>query len=129
MPAIPSFLENISVGEVLPLDEYFCHICNLHEAEVTLQASNDPVEPGNSPFVSPVNTMHVPLVITSPGYTNSDPFQAHYVTSEMPHVACPDPLQIEMERIEKVTEEASKIREQKVCATIHFFFFSKKYCY
>ncbi|KAG4928307.1 hypothetical protein JHK82_053992 [Glycine max] len=95
MSAIPSFPENNSGSTVMPLDDIFCHSsedhCYIHEAEVILEAPNDL----NSSFVSPVilqpftsvlmneNTAHVPDSITTPGFMNSDYFQAHSVTSEM----------------------------------------------
>ncbi|XP_025663806.1 uncharacterized protein [Arachis hypogaea] len=69
---VTSFLENISIGEVLPFDEIFYENYNLHEAEPTLQVPDDPPE------------------------------------------SVPDPLQIEMERIKKATEEANRIRQQKL---------------
>lgn len=130
MSAIPSFLDDNSENTFMPLDKTFYHSgrdhCNIHEAEVLLQAPNDPVEPVDSSFISPVtqqpytsvpmheNTTHVPHSITNPGCANGDPFLAQSMTSEMPHMTCPDPLLAEMERIEKVKKEAFKIREKKV---------------
>ncbi|KAJ1376077.1 Helicase protein MOM1 [Sesbania bispinosa] len=132
MFSIPSFLEDNLPSTVIPLDDSFYHSggdhCYIHEAEVILQEPFDPMEPVNSSFVSPVtlqpsisvpqpideNTTHFPHGITNPGYIDSDTFQAHSVTSEMPHFAYSDPLLIEMERIEKMNEEAFNIHEKKI---------------
>ncbi|XP_027349139.1 uncharacterized protein LOC113860822 [Abrus precatorius] len=108
----------VSPSTVMPLDNVSYHTSEDH--------CNGLVELVNSSYVSPVilqpstsvpmdeNTMHVPHSITNPGYMNTDYFQALSVTSEMSHVAYPDPLLIEMEKIEKVKEEAFKIHEQKI---------------
>jgi hypothetical protein len=122
-------MEDLS-RSVMPLDRFINHNGRDHRyirgSEERLQALYDPVELASSSFVSPVtsqpssyapwneNAIHVPHDITNPGYMSSDPFQAHYVTYQMPHVADPDPLLIEMERIRKMNECAVKTHEEKV---------------
>ncbi|KAK7285039.1 hypothetical protein RJT34_19796 [Clitoria ternatea] len=132
MSAIPSFLEHDSASPVMPLDNIF-HIssedhCYSQEAEVIWEAPNNLVEPVDPPFVSPVilqpsssvpvpieeNTTHVAHGLTNPGCMNSDSFQAHSVASEMSHVDHPDPLLVEMERIEQDNEQAFQIYKQKI---------------
>lgn len=129
LSASPSFMEDLS-RSVMPLDRFINHNGRDHRyirgSEERLQALYDPVELASSSFVSPVtsqpssyapwneNAIHVPHDITNPGYMSSDPFQAHYVTYQMPHVADPDPLLIEMERIRKMNECAVKTHEEKI---------------
>ncbi|KAK7337677.1 hypothetical protein VNO77_18262 [Canavalia gladiata] len=85
--AIPSSLERNSASTVMPPDNFFYPSgedhCYIHEAEVILEAQ-------------------MTLWNRSLGGA-----------SEMSHVAYPDPLLIEMERIEKVNEEALELHEQK----------------
>ncbi|KAK7245118.1 hypothetical protein RIF29_39952 [Crotalaria pallida] len=118
-----------SASTAMPLDETFCNSgrdhSNLDEADVLLQAPNDTVEPVNSSFISPVTqqlpttapmngyTAHVPHRNTNPRFMNNYRFQAQYATSETPPTTYPDPLAIEMEKIEKVKEEVLKIQEKK----------------
>lgn len=120
MSAIPSSLED-NFASVLAQDNLFYHSgvdhCYTHEAEVISQAPIDPVERVyNSPLTLqpstsvPIheNATHIPQV------PNSNPFLAHSGTSELPPVAYPDPLLMEIERIEKMNEEADKIHEKIV---------------
>lgn len=130
LSAIQSVLEDDLSGTVMPLYDFVYHSgrdhCNNHGDGVILQAPIDPAEPVNSSFISPdtlqpstyvpvnENATDDPHSISNPGYINNDNFQAHSVTSEMPHNAYPDPLLIELERIEMMNEEAFKIHEKKV---------------
>ncbi|GAU20300.1 hypothetical protein TSUD_337810 [Trifolium subterraneum] len=120
LSASPSFMEDLS-RTVMPLDRVTNHNC-LRESVEILQGLCEPVELVNS---SPVilepssyapgneNASHDPHNINNPGYMNSDPFQAHYLTSQMPYVADPNTLLFEMERIQKMNEEAVMTYEKK----------------
>ncbi|CAJ2632582.1 unnamed protein product [Trifolium pratense] len=119
LSASPSFMEDLS-RTVMP--RFANHNC-LRESVEILQPLYEPVELVDTP--SPVtsqpysyapgngNASHVPHNITNSGYMNRDPFLAHYLTSQMPYVANPNTLLFEMERIQKMNEEAVKTYEEK----------------